>query len=175
LAAAFTRYVWIGLFLTLVGSTMVAIGGAGAIEAGSNPVLGATLALVGSVSIGPYLLIGRRFRHHLPALAYSWLVFSSAALMTTLFIFITQTPVLGYSIVAYFWIIIIAFVSQFLGHIPMNMSLHYFPATYVSIILQISVVVSAALAFVIFNEVPSLLQVVGSIAIMVGVGFVSLK
>ena len=175
LGAIFTRSVWIGLFLTLIGAVLVGFGSSGAVEAGSNPFVGALLALFGSVSIGFYLLIGRRFSSHLPALAYSWLVFTFAGLLAAISVVITDTPITGYSLKAYLWIIVVTIVTQFLGHIPINVGLRFFHATYISIILQAGVVVSAIIAFASFNEIPSGMQLAGSAAILMGVTIVSWK
>jgi len=175
LGAVFTRSVWVGLLLSLMGSVLVAVGGSGAIEAGSNPLLGMVVALAGSVSIGLYMLIGRWFSMYLPSLAYSWLVFFGAAIMVSTAVIATGTPITGYSLNAWFWIIIVTIITQFLGHVPINMGLHYFPATYISIVMQMAVVVSAILAFVAFNQIPSVLQVAGSVIIMIGVILVSWK
>ena len=173
LGAVFTWNIWAGLFLTMVGTVLVAFGSGGAVQAGSNPLLGTSLALVGSVSVGIYLLIGRKFSYSLPVLAYTWLVFTCAALIAILSLILTGTPISGYSLNGYFWIIIVTIITQFLGHIPINVGLRYFHATYISIILQVAVVVSAVLAFVSFNEIPSLWQIVGSAAIMAGVVLVN--
>lgn len=175
LGVVFTRNVWLGLFLTLGGTVLVGFGSGGAMQAGSNPLLGAILALIGSVSIGFYLLIGRKFSVSLPSLAYSWLVFTGAAVMALLAVIITRTPIAGYTPTGYLWVIIVTIITQFLGHVPMNKGLQYFPATHMSIILQMAVVVSAVLAFFFFNEVPSALQFIGSVAIIAGVVFVSWK
>jgi drug/metabolite transporter (DMT)-like permease len=173
LGAAFSRQVWLGLLLAFAGALLVGFGSAGAIEPGRNPGLGAFLALCGAVSIGLYLLIGRRLSRNLPSLAYSWLVFSAAALIALIAVFVTGTPLAGYSLIGYMWVLVVTFVTQVLGHLAMNMSLHYFPATYVSLALQLAVVVSAALALILFNEIPSLLQIIGSAAILAGVTLVN--
>ena len=81
----------------------------------------------------------------------------------------------GYGLNAWFWIIVVTIITQFLGHVPINMGLHYFPATYISIVMQVAVVVSAIMAFFAFNQIPSMLQVAGSIIIMLGIGLVSWK
>jgi len=171
----FTRKFWAGLLFTFGGTVLVGLATGGAIQPGSQPLLGAALALLGSVSIGLYLLIGRRFRLSLPSLAYSWLVFTWAALLSVGAILVTGTPLFGYSLTGYFWILVITIVAQFLGHIPINMGLQYFHATYMSVTLQLSVGVSALLALIIFNEVPSLWQIAGSVAILLGVLLVSWK
>jgi drug/metabolite transporter (DMT)-like permease len=175
LEAVFTRSVWLGLGFTLGGSIMVGLGSGGVIATGSQPWWGATLALIGSVSLGLYLLLGRRFSQRLPSLLYSWLVFVAAMVITLIAVFVSGTPLTGYTWEGYGWIIVVTIVTQFLGHIPINQGLHYFPATYMSLILQLAIVVSAVLAFIFFYEVPSPLQIVGCGVIMAGVMLVNWK
>ena len=173
LGGLFTRKVWVGLLLTMAGSVLVAWGSGGAIMAGSRPVFGATLALVGSVSIGLYLLIGRVFHTRLATIAYSWLVFTVAAVVTLVVTLFMGIPFVGYGLIGYVWIVITTIISQFLGHIPLNICLRYFSATKVSVFMQLGVVGSAVLAFFSFHEMPSLWQIVGSGTILLGVSLVS--
>lgn len=175
MGAVFQRRVWWGLALTIIGAVVVALGGAGAIEGGSNPALGATLALFNAVAGGFYLLVGRQLRHRLPAFTYSWLVFLFAAVFMTLAVWLTGTPFSGYSTVGYLWVIAVTIVAQIIGHIPINIALHYFPATYMSIAMQMSVAFGALIAFLAFNEIPSLWQTMGSLLIIVGVLIVTLR
>ena len=173
LSAVFSRRVWWGLLLTLAGSVIVGLGSGSATEAGSQPILGASLALFGSVSMGLYLLLGRFLRYKLSWLTYSWLIFTAAAFFVTLMVFLTRTPISGYSTEGYLWILLVTLVSQFMGHIPINIGLRYFSATYLSVVMQTAVIVSAILAFFLFHEIPSPWQVVGSVTMMAGVWLVS--
>lgn len=169
LAAAFTRRVWVGLFVTIAGSVVVALGSAGAIEPGSAPVFGATLAIIGSVCMAFYLLIGRKLKDALPSLAYSWLVFTIAGLITFGVMVATDVPLTGYSTMGYVWVVGATFVAQILGHIALNATLQYVPATYISLIMQLSIAMSGVVAYFAFRQVPSMWQVIGSIAVVVGV------
>ena len=74
----FSRRLWLSLALTLVGVALVGFGGLSAIEAGSDPLLGGALALIGSLCFGAYILIGRQLNNVMPPLLYSFLVFSPA-------------------------------------------------------------------------------------------------
>jgi len=56
-----------------------------------------------------------------------------------------------------------------MGHMVINLGLRYFTATTMGIILQMGVVVSAVMALFMFGEVPSLLQVIGSVFVVIGV------
>ena len=165
----FSRRFWFSLAFTLVGVVMVGIGGLTAIEAGSNPLLGGGIAIFGSFCISIYLLIGRRLNNVIPPLLYSFLCFCSAALVTTVFVSLTKTPVTGYPADSYIWALIVTVLAQVLGHIFMNVALQYFTATALSIVLQAGVVVSAVIALFLFGEIPSMLQVVGSALVIYGV------
>lgn len=168
LGAVFTRQVWLGLLISLAGTVLVAFGGSGAIEAGSNPLLGAGLALVDAVVSAIYLLVVRQLRQGLPVLFFSWAVFGVAAVVAVALIIVTHTPLWGYSASAYFWGLMVTIFAQFIAHISLNTALKYFQATYISVLLQASIVTSALLALVLFGEVPSLLQIIGSAAIISG-------
>ena len=165
----FSRRFWLSLLLTLVGVVLVGVGGISAIEAGSAPLLGAAMAFCGSLCFGIYLLIGRQLNNLIPSLLYSFVVFLSAAAVTTFFVVITGTPVIGHPPGGYVWTLIVTVLAQVLGHIFINLALQIFTATAMAVILQIGVVVSAVIALFLFGEVPSLLQVIGSALVIYGV------
>jgi hypothetical protein len=78
-------------------------------------------------------------------------------------------PLSGYSLSGYFWILMVTFVSQFLGHIMINIGLRYFHATTMSVLVQTSVVTASIMAFLLFGEQPTVLQIWGSVIIIIGV------
>ena len=171
----FSRRFWLSLVLTVVGVCLVGIGGLTAIEAGSSPLLGAGLALFGSLCFGIYLLIGRQLNNLIPPLLYSFVVFLGAALVTTVFVVFTRTPITGYPTNSYLWAIVVAVMAQVLGHIFMNLALQFFTATAMAIVLQIGVVVSATIALFAFGEIPSWLQIGGSALVIYGVVVATLE
>lgn len=165
----FSRRFWLSLVITMIGVALVGAGGLTAIEAGSDPLLGAAIALFGSLCFGIYLLIGRQLNNVMPPLLYSFAVFFSAGLVTAVFVGVTKTPVTGYPISGYLWSIVVTILAQVLGHISMNLALQHYTATAMAIVLQVGVVVSAIIALFLFGEIPSLLQIVGSVLIVYGV------
>jgi drug/metabolite transporter (DMT)-like permease len=175
LGAAFRRNVWWGVGLTLVGSVLVAFGAAGAVEAGSRPVLGAGLALFGSICSCLYLISGRAFRDRLPSLAYIWLIFTVAAVVGLLLAWAAGVSLTGYTLEGYFWVLVVTVVAQLMGHVLLNLSLQFTPATYASIATQAGLVLSAVLAFFFFGQIPSWLQVGGSSLIIGGILMVSVR
>jgi len=148
---------------------LVGLGGWTAVEPCSDPLRGGGLALLGSRCFGAYLLIGRQLNNVIPPLLYSFLVFFSAALVTSVFVAFSGTPVAGYSARGYLWVIIVTILAQAMGHLLMNLALQHFTATALAIILQIAVVGSAVIALFLFGEVPSLVQVIGSALVIYGV------
>ena len=165
----FSRRFWLSLVLTLIGVALVGVGGLSAIEAGSDPLLGGVLAIFGSFCFGAYLLIGRQLNNVIPPLLYSFVVFFSAALVSTIFVAGTGTTVVGYPLNGYVWTVIVTILAQVLGHIFMNLALQFLTATAIAIVLQVAVVVSAVIALFLFGEIPSLLQIIGSALVIYGV------
>lgn len=169
LGAIFTWRTWIGSAISLVGVVAVTLGAGSAANAGSDPLLGAALALAGSLFIGIYLLIGRKLSRKMPSVLYSWIVFICASLATGLFMLVTRTPITGYSAEGYLWVLVVTILAQYLGHISINLGLKRFSATMMSIILELSVVLGAVIAFFQFAEVPTNVQIMGSAFIIAGV------
>ncbi|MCB9135578.1 MAG: DMT family transporter [Anaerolineales bacterium] len=168
LHAAFSRKIWGGALITVFGTTLVGLGNLHA-GMGSAPWLGAGLALINAITNSVYLLVGRKMRHTLPFLPYSWAVFFGATLTTTFIVVVTHTPVWGFSSLGYLWVFLIAIISQVFGHIPINGILRLMPASMTSISLQLSVVFAAIFAFIFLKELPSGWQMAGSGLILVGV------
>lgn len=169
LGIVFNRRVWIGVVMALVGSSVIVISGVEGLDVGSRPLLGAGLSLLNAITLSIYIIIGRRMRNDLPFLVYTWALFSAAALMTTLFGIATNVPFFGFSLMGYVWIVVIALVAQVLGHLSANFSVRVFPATYVSILIQLSVVASGVIAIFFLQETPTIWHWIGSGIIIFGV------
>lgn len=167
--AVFSRRFWFSLFLSIVGAILIGIGSLSAINAGVNPLLGAGMAGFGAICFGIYLLIGRKLNNTMPSLLYSFMVFFSAAIVTSFFVAITGTYVTGYSVSGYLWVLVVTVLAQVLGHIFINLGLQIFTATAMAIILQMGVAMSAFSAMLFFGEIPSVPQFIGSVFVIIGV------
>jgi drug/metabolite transporter (DMT)-like permease len=66
-------------------------------------------------------------------------------------------------------LVILTITAQLIAHGAMNYALGFVTATFVSITAQVSSVLSAIGAFLIFGETPTILQVIGSVIIIAGV------
>lgn len=163
-----------GMFLAIGGGVIIAAGSAGDAGLGENPLLGALLAIFGASAIAIYLLIGRQIRPHLSLVPYVCLVYGWGGFFAAIFMLVSGTPATGHSTEGYFWVLMVALFPQMIGHNGMNYALRFFPATYVSIMVQLIVVLAALLAFFVLDEVPTWLQILGSTVLLGGVILASL-
>lgn len=169
LRARFTPLLTGGLIVALIGGIVIGAGGGDDLTGGQTSLLGAGLATAGAIAFAGYMIIGRKLRARLPLIPYIWVVYASAALVLLLAVGVSSTSISGYSASGYFWLLLLGLVPQLIGHSSSNYAVKYLPATLVSIASQMEPVGSAVAAFILFNERPAPIQLLGSAAIIVGV------
>lgn len=166
-----SRAVLLGLGIALVGGLIISgSGSAGAAsQSASSTLIGAALSLAGALTVAVYLIIGRRLRPVIALAPYVWLVYGCAALVLAVGLLLTSTPVLGHTTNGYLLMLGIALFPQLIGHTSFNYALAFLPATVVSIASQAEPIGSAIIAYFIFQEIPTIGQIVGSAIILAGV------
>ncbi len=162
-----SRWVIIALVIGIIGSIIVALPSGGGIHFEANT--GSLLALIGAVAVAIYFVIGRNLRATLSLIPYIWLVYSCSAVFLLILVAATSVPVLGYSAKGYVLLVLTALIPQLVGHSSLNFALRYFPASYVGIAAQLEPVLSAIVAFLLFTEIPTGIQIAGSVIILVSV------
>jgi drug/metabolite transporter (DMT)-like permease len=170
LHARLSRAVIIGLLVAFGGGILISLAEGSSTAPQNNTVFGAILSLVGAVTFAIYLVIGRRVRAKLPLVPYVWLVYGFAAIFLLILAIGSGVPFTGYSPNGYLMILLLALVPQLIGHTSFNYAVRFLTATVVGIATQVEPVSSALFAYLLFNEVPVPLQILGSTAILVGVG-----
>ncbi len=182
------RIIYFALMVTLMGGSVIAlastnvaiVGGDVLVQVagihalfdfstGRDPLLGAGLAFLGAIAGSVYMVIGRRSRANVPLIPYVWLLYTTGSVVGMGIVFLTQTPITGYPTMGYVWLLAIAIVPQLIGHSLFNYSLGFFPATIVSITTQSLTITAAVIAFFLFAEVPTWIEIGGSVVIMGGV------
>jgi drug/metabolite transporter (DMT)-like permease len=163
----------------LVLGIVAAFGGSGLIffsdtqslasPAGSHALLGNILAVVGSLTVCGYLLIGRKLRKTVPLLPYIWLVYSTAALVLMITALAAGSPLTDYSTVAWVCLIALALGPQLLGHSAFNWALKHVSATFIAIVILGEPIGSALLAWLIFDETFAPLQGAGFCLLLAGI------
>lgn len=163
------KLVWVGLFIAMFGGSLIGFSSAGDAASGSQPLLGAVLALSSALAGAGYFTIGRKVRAGVPLLPYIWFVYGGGALAMLIAVSFTGTSLVGYEPRAYLWILLLALGPQLVSHTSLNYALAYIPATITTISGQVISVTAAIAAFALFAEVPQPLEAVGSFVILAGV------
>ncbi|MBK5108660.1 MAG: DMT family transporter [Anaerolineales bacterium] len=176
-----TKVILIGMSLALVGVFVVGLSDICSIESGKlvcpsigdfirgSAFLGDLLALAGAWMAAGYLLIGRRLRGGIALIPYIFVVYGvAAAVLIILMIGSGQSPV-GYPIQTYVWLILLALVPQLMGHSSFNWALGFLSAAFVSITLLGEPIGSAVLAYILLDETPTFLKIIGAILILAGI------
>jgi drug/metabolite transporter (DMT)-like permease len=183
-----TNPIWIALFSVLVlrermpGVCVAAVGlalaGSGVIlwadsgivgETTPNPALGNGLALIGSLTVCGYLLIGRKLRAGMSLLAYIGLVYSCAALCLMAAAMVSCTMLSGYSGVAWVCLAGMALGPQLLGHSAFNYALKHVTPTTIALTVLGEPVGSAVLAWLLFGETVGAAKLAGMALLLGGI------
>jgi drug/metabolite transporter (DMT)-like permease len=169
------KQVWLGLWITIGGSILIAIASATNLSLGSNPVLGALLALGSALAGAAYSLLGRDARKRMPLVPFLWLMFVFAAIVACAVVLAQDIPLTGYTPAAYGYLLLLVLLAQLLGHFTYNYVLRRIPATITAVMGQLGVVLAAIIAYFLFTEVPGPLEIAGSIIIVIGITIVNLR
>jgi drug/metabolite transporter (DMT)-like permease len=166
-----SRWLGFGIVAAVGGSALIFFSDSQAANASasSNSVLGNALAVVGSITVCGYLLIGRKLRKHVSLLPYIWLVYSSAAIVLMLMAIISGASLTGFSALAWACLIGLALGPQLLGHSAFNWALKHVSATFIAIVILGEPIGSALLAWLIFDEGFAPLQLAGFCLLMAGI------
>jgi len=155
-----------GIVLAAVGSILISWGDLGK---GQDQLLGDLLALTGAIMVAGYLMIGRRVRGHLSLTTYIALVYGVAMLTLLAIVLVSGQPMVGYSPLAYAWVLALALGPQIVGHSTLNWALRYLSATLVAIITLAEPIGSGVLAYVLLGEAVTWSTGVGAVLVLAGI------
>lgn len=164
------RPVVLAIVLAVLGSFLIAYGDAVGEQVAPAPLLGNTLALLATVVVSGYLLIGRVVRRKTSWLAYVFPLYSVTALTTLAAAWALDLPLLGYDAAFFGYCALMAVGPQILGHGTFNYALAYFPAALVSMLALLEPVGASVLAYLIFDELPPPLAMMGMLVVLAALG-----
>jgi drug/metabolite transporter (DMT)-like permease len=167
-----SRLGWVGIGLTIAGAAVIALGDAGAVDLGPRALLGDAMAFAGAAAIGGYFLIGRSLRRRLPASAYAASVYGVAALLLLPACLLSGAALGGYP--GRSWLAIGGVVAgpQLLGHTVFNALLATLTADTVAVIGLTEPVGATLLAWLLFQELPTVWFWPGAAVVLAGVWLV---
>jgi drug/metabolite transporter (DMT)-like permease len=156
--------------LALAGSGVVLWADAGVVTASApQPALGNVLALIGSLTVCGYLLIGQKLRAGMSLLAYIGLVYGCAAVCLMAAALLSGTALWGYSVAAWACLAGMALGPQLLGHSAFNYALKHVTPTTIALTVLGEPVGSAVLAWLLFGEAITLAKLAGMTLLLGGI------
>ncbi|HJR46206.1 MAG TPA: DMT family transporter [Actinomycetota bacterium] len=164
--------VWAGIALALGGTALIAASGT---SGGKASFSGDALALIGAIVVAGYALAGQISRQKLGIVEYSVITYGAGAVLLLPVCLIAGVDLFGYS--AQTWIAILGMVlgPQILGHTVLNYVVKDIDATTIYAAVMAEPPIAIALAWLLFDEVPSLLVYPGGLAILIGILMVSIS
>ena len=155
----------------MVGSVMIALADS---SAGGAHLYGDILSLLAAIAVAAYVLLGRVVREKVSTTVYTYIVYSSCAVVLLVMCFVQGNSLFGYGYSGVAVGFLLAIFSTILGHSIFSWCLKYFSPSFVSASKLCEPVVAAILAGFLFGETPVMLQLIGGILILGGVFYYSL-
>ena len=150
--------------VTVMGSVVIAFADSGS----TGHLSGDILALLAAVAVAGYTLIGRAVRSDTSTTVYTYLVYTVCALVLVLTCVFQGQALLGHGSSPIWVGLALAVFSTILGHSIFSWCLKYFSPAFVSASKLCEPVGAAALAAVIFGQIPSAMQLLGGALILGG-------
>lgn len=161
-----SKHEFLFVLVTVVGSSILSWGDAGR---GSNVLLGDFLAVLGALSIGGYMVIGRIVRRNVGVAKYTLIIYGVSAISLLGMNAVAGIPLYPYPLREFGLFFALAFVCTILGHSIYSWSLKFVSSTFLSITVLIEPVAAGIMAYFLFSEIPSLLNAIGAVIVLIGI------
>ncbi len=163
------RQTVVGIIVALVGATAMSFGDAGQAPLSDATAYGNSLAVLGAITVGAYVLAGRSIRQRVSLFPYVTVVYTACAL-TLLALVGTQ----GHDYAAYpvrEWLLFLgmAIGPGLFGHTIINWVLKHLKSVVVSVAWLGEPVGATILALALLAEVPDAITVVGGVVVLAGI------
>lgn len=159
---------WAGILLATGGAA--AVGGG---SLGGSSLDGNLLAVAGAATAGGYVMAGQVARRTQGILEYAVVTYAVAGAFLLVVCVVRGVPLAGYPTGTWWAIAGLVAGPQLLGHTVINLVLSDIDATTVSVAIMAEPVIATALAWMLFDEVPTWLLYPGGVAILAGIYMVS--
>ena len=161
---------------TLVAIGMAVIGAIllnwGDLQQGAFPEAwwGNLLAVIAALFFSFYILIGRVIRQKTSWLGYVYPLYSVVAFTAVGIALFRHIPLYPYPWTFYLICLLLALGPQILGHGSFNYAVKYLPAALLGLLTLVEPVLASAFAWILFDEVPSLVALLGMGLILFAIG-----
>ncbi len=162
--------VWAGIVLSFAGTALIA-GSSGTV--GPSSLVGDALALVGAATVAGYALAGQVARRKLGIIEYAVITYGVGAMVLLIVSLVAGVQLFAFSLDTWVAIAAIVIGPQMLGHTMLNYVVKDIDATTVYVAAMAEPPIAIGLAYLLFEEAPSVLVYPGGIAILIGIFMVS--
>lgn len=142
---------WLGLLLALAG--VVVITGVD-VSVSSRALTGDLLALLGSVAVAAYTVIGAEVRRTVSTTGYTFCCYGTAALVLLVACLVARVDLVGFSPRDWALLVLVTLTAQLLGHSVFNRLLDTISPMVVSLALLLEIPGAALIAAVLLGQVP---------------------
>ncbi|WP_313894549.1 DMT family transporter [Psychrobacillus sp.] len=153
-------------FIAIIGSFIISWGD---FKISGSALYGDILALIACALVTAYLLFGQDVRKRLSLITYTYVVYSISSITLFFYVLIKGESFVGHPSIDWLWFLLLAIIPNLLGHTLFNWSLKYVSTNALSIAILFEPIGAAILAFYVFNEVVTSLQVLGGIVVILGI------
>ena len=108
-------------------------------------------------------------------MTYIAIVYGVGMITLTVIVLLARQPMLGFSLEAYGWVLLLALIPQLIGHTSLNWALGHVSATFVAIITLTEPIGTSLLAFLVLNEQITPTTLIGAVPVLLGVAIASHK
>lgn len=158
---------FLAIGIALAGTVIVATADH---SGGSGALWGDFLATLAAVLTAAYTLIGTRQRDHISTTVYTYILYFASFITLIGVDLVTGTPMLGYEPINWLMAFCLALFCNLMGHSVFSWSLKYLKPTYVSTVKLAGPVFASINAIFLFGEIPGIVQIIGAIVVIAGVG-----
>lgn len=163
----------IAICIALFGSVVIALADSSSSSNNPNSLLGAILAMVGAIMASLYIICGKQAQQQgLSLNSYIAIAYSTSALILLPLPLLFGGTYQGYPQEVYLYGLLMAIVSQIIGHTSFNWALRWLSSTFVTLCTLIEPIGSSSLAWIFLKEVPSQGVIIGGLILLFGVGIV---
>ena len=161
-----TKKAWFCIALALGGSFLIAFSDA---TGEGGHLYGDILSLLSAMAVAVYTLLGRAGRKTMTTTVYTYVVYVACAITLLLFTAVQRYTLEAFELSAIAVGFFLAVFSTILGHSIFSWCLKYFSPSFISASKLCEPIVAAAVAAVLFREIPGALQVIGGAIVLIGV------
>jgi|694.fasta_scaffold87591_6 drug/metabolite transporter (DMT)-like permease len=161
----------IGIIIATFGGLIIANDGMKGDTLAQNPILGNLLSLVSAWVYSIYFLFGKEAqRKGLVTSLYAVIAYSASAITLFPLPYLFQTNYIGHPIIVYLYIFLMAIFAQIIGQNCLNLSLRWISPIIVTLAVMFEPIFAGILAYIVFDETPSYILLIGVTILLIGVG-----